>query len=563
MNILIIGGTRFVGNALVRKLVNTNHRVAVLSRRATDVSDRVTGFAGERDEVIEDISRRFSADLLLDFIAYRREQVEQALHLFPAAAYMFVSSIWVSRMNSQQRADQAADRQEMDDPRLLDETKQYVRNKAGCERAVIQARQEGRRALIVRLPIVMGEQDHTQRLDFYLQRIGDGNGVLLVNDGKNAVTAVYKQDAANALAKLVDIDFLKLNVIIEGAPPGQSLTVRELLSHLSGSAHGVAVSDEVLQAALPEYLKQEPLWLEKSHPPTENNLFTITHSKPTPPAIWLASLAHAATPDLPSELRSREIQFMAFHSFERDMRAIGDQIRAWRGDRQARQICDPQQFKTRADKAAHNLIMASLQKHFDYPVILSEEADSFHVERPERYWIIDPIDGTASWYDGFDGYVTQAALIDQGVPVYGLVYAPQSQRFWTAHRGKGALINGHPLAKITPGVELKLVDNYPEPKRIAKQIVELLEIKHYVESGSMGLKACLVAEGVADIFVKDVLFRDWDIAPAQVILTEMGAEVCDLSGQEVLYNEQHEKHDGLLVTANRQIKDKVLSCLHK
>lgn len=253
----------------------------------------------------------------------------------------------------------------------------------------------------------------------------------------------------------------------------------------------------------------------------------------------------------------------AFTAFEAAMCAIGDSIAGWRQDSASRDVLDPQQFKTRADRMAHDLIDHAIRSHFGDVELLSEESETRPGARPDRYWIIDPLDGTASWYNGFDGFVTQAALVEQGVPVYGLVYAPQWRRLWTAHRGQGACVNGQPLTAVERGTTWRVVDNYPEPRRIARDVMKALDNTAYVECGSMGLKACLVADDVADIFVKDVLFRDWDLAPAMVILQETGAVICDLRGDPIVCNDEHEKQQGLLVAANEAIRDRVLQALNR
>lgn len=241
---------------------------------------------------------------------------------------------------------------------------------------------------------------------------------------------------------------------------------------------------------------------------------------------------------------------------------IGDAINSWRTDVQARTIHDPKEFKTEADSRAHKLISDLLTKFDEKAFIVSEEDIPESSVMPDEYWLIDPIDGTASWYEGYDGFVTQIAYIKKRKPVFGVVCAPALSKTWWAVAGKGAYLNGKRLnIRSCSSENLKLIDNYSEPRRIAKTIMQMEAVSEYIESGSLGLKSVLVADGTVDIFAKDVLIRDWDIAPAFVILNEVGASIKDLKGQEIPFHGSNEKENGLLVTANSSINRMVLDFL--
>lgn len=239
--------------------------------------------------------------------------------------------------------------------------------------------------------------------------------------------------------------------------------------------------------------------------------------------------------------------------FEKDFQVIGDAIASWRTEESVREVLEPKEFKTVADKKAHDLICKLIQETFGDVVILSEEEDINEGERPEKYWLIDPIDGTASWYDGFDGFVTQAAYIESDVSLYGVVYAPAMNKIWTAVKGQGAFLNGERLSVFKESTRLNLIDNYPEPRRIAKTISEKLPVDKYIECGSLGLKSCMVAAGIADLFVKDVVIRDWDIAPVLRIIEELNGVVTDLKGNKIELKGSFVKEDGLIVTRSEQL----------
>jgi 3'(2'), 5'-bisphosphate nucleotidase len=240
-------------------------------------------------------------------------------------------------------------------------------------------------------------------------------------------------------------------------------------------------------------------------------------------------------------------------NFEAKFKEIGNQIAEWRNDEKLRRILEPKEFKTVADKKAHQLIFNLIQTLFGEVPILSEEEEIKDGIRPDKYWLLDPIDGTASWYDGFDGFVTQAAYIEYDIPIYGIVYAPVLGKLWSAIKNKGAFLNGIKLTNIKVKNRINLIDNYPEPRRIAKTICNQLPIDNYIECGSLGLKSCMVADGTADLFVKDVVIRDWDIAPIITIMEELNGFITDLQGNKIELKNSFIKTNGLVVTRSAQL----------
>lgn len=219
------------------------------------------------------------------------------------------------------------------------------------------------------------------------------------------------------------------------------------------------------------------------------------------------------------------------------------------------------QFKAEADLIADRLLTEELQKIADIPIISEENISSHYEKRPITYWLIDPIDGTASYAQGFSGFVCQAALMRDGRPWLAGVYAPALDRLYMATRGEGATVNGISIrVKESNRESLTLVDNYPQPRGIAERLFHNLNCIKYLESGSIGLKICLVAEGFADLFVKDVPVRDWDLAAPHLVLEEAGGILTQLSGQKNDYHGGYEKL-GLIATSSSDLLSDILKLL--
>lgn len=240
------------------------------------------------------------------------------------------------------------------------------------------------------------------------------------------------------------------------------------------------------------------------------------------------------------------------------MEEVGRQVVAWRTDSASRHLHSEADFKTEADRRAHNLIFDGLAKLYPGVEIISEESAVHDGARPDIYWLIDPIDGTASWYHGFDGFVTQAAYIEHGVPLFGIVHAPVAGKTWTAVRGGGAYVNGRPMPMLAAGDRLVLTDNTREPHGVSRDLVSLLHATGYFESGSLGLKSVLVADGAADLFVKDVCVRDWDVAPAEVILHEVGGHLSMADGSPYVFDGAFEKTSGFIVARDAALMQRAV-----
>jgi len=221
------------------------------------------------------------------------------------------------------------------------------------------------------------------------------------------------------------------------------------------------------------------------------------------------------------------------------------------------------QLKSSADILANKVIYQCLSTVTPEIIIISEESVISQVQyRPKVYWLIDPIDGTASYVNGFDGWVLQVALIKNETPVLGIIFAPATDELFVAVRGRGAWKNGKKLKPFSHTHTVRLIDNYPEPKGISKKVYKALMPCGYLESGSLSLKMLRILDGSADIFVKDVVVRDWDFAAPIVVSNELNGIFSQANGQVFKINGSWEKH-GIIVCRNLELYRQVLSIVNK
>lgn len=242
---------------------------------------------------------------------------------------------------------------------------------------------------------------------------------------------------------------------------------------------------------------------------------------------------------------------------------VGAAIIAWREEKTAPHIWEGDQLKTETDSLAHELLVKELAAFgLSVPVISEEDVHSHVCPRPEKYWLIDPIDGTRSYTEGFSGYVTQAALMQSGQPVLSAIFAPATGELFLAERGGGASLNNVRISVQADTKRRVLVDNYPEPRGPASFVYQKLDCTDYLECGSIALKICRVAQGSADIFFKNVGVRDWDVAPAHLVIEEAQGSLSLIDGAAFRYDGSYEKR-GVLAVGMKELADAfVRDCSH-
>ena len=243
----------------------------------------------------------------------------------------------------------------------------------------------------------------------------------------------------------------------------------------------------------------------------------------------------------------------------RIVKAVGHKLLEWRDRDITEGKWKGSQFKARADLMSHEILVKELKRLSPEIHIISEEdSSSLLEERPDRYWLIDPIDGTASFAQGYPGFVTQVALVVQNSPHLAAVYAPVSDALYLAERGCGAFLNGRRLQCIQNREAKTLIDNYPEPRGVTLLAYKALNLSHYIECGSISLKICQVADGTADLFFKEVVVRDWDLAAPQVVLEEAGGVLTDIYGHKIAYASSHEQA-GVVAACSGAIATRLVS----
>ncbi|MBW7982811.1 3'(2'),5'-bisphosphate nucleotidase CysQ [Enterobacillus tribolii] len=193
---------------------------------------------------------------------------------------------------------------------------------------------------------------------------------------------------------------------------------------------------------------------------------------------------------------------------------------------------------TAADLAAHDVIKQGLALLSpDIPLISEEDPPAWEIRRHwHRYWLVDPLDGTKEFIKRNGEFTVNIALIEDGVPVMGVVYAPVTGVLYSAERGKAWKEDKDGKRQIhvrEAKPPLVVVSRSHMDEELKDYLSQLGE--HQTISIGSSLKFCLVAEGSAQLYPRFGPTNIWDTAAGHAVALAAGAQVHDWQGKTLNY----------------------------
>jgi len=186
---------------------------------------------------------------------------------------------------------------------------------------------------------------------------------------------------------------------------------------------------------------------------------------------------------------------------------------------------------TAADRDAHDVIVGALTAWDPTVPVVSEEGaiPPYETRRDwTRFWLVDPLDGTKEFLSHNGEFTVNIALIENGIPVLGVIYAPALDLLYFAGRGEGAwkVDRDRGLQRImstppAPGAALVVAESRSHPSAALEEYLRTLKVGRRVQAGS-SLKFCWVAEGRADIYPRLGPTMEWDVAAGDAIFRYSG-----------------------------------------
>ncbi len=195
------------------------------------------------------------------------------------------------------------------------------------------------------------------------------------------------------------------------------------------------------------------------------------------------------------------------------------------------------------------------------PVISEESTESRRrpADGQGRFWLVDPLDGTKEFVKGTGEFTVNIALIEGGRPMLGVVHAPALDLTYFAARKSGAwrqLSAQAPVPIATRRADFSRMTVVASKDHAGPMVAALLARLPQPALQSMGssLKFCLVAEGRADIYLRDLPTMEWDTAAAQCVVETAGGSVCSLDGRPLRYGKPDLRNPAVITIGDSQLK---------
>ena len=198
---------------------------------------------------------------------------------------------------------------------------------------------------------------------------------------------------------------------------------------------------------------------------------------------------------------------------------------------------------TDADLAAEAVILPALRRLAPDILIISEEdshASGLPTQAPDRFWLVDPLDGTKEFVARNGEFTVNIALVEHGRPVLGIVHVPVLGQTYRSYGDVAeSATDGSSFkpirARVTPAEGATLIISRSHADKEMVKVEELGErVAGTIVAGS-SVKFCRIAEGVADLYPRLGPTMEWDTAAGHAVLEAAGGSVRTLEGETLRY----------------------------
>lgn len=202
------------------------------------------------------------------------------------------------------------------------------------------------------------------------------------------------------------------------------------------------------------------------------------------------------------------------------------------------------------DLAVNDLLKKTLMEaRPDYGWLSEESTDDFTRLDKNFVWVVDPIDGTRAFIKGTKDFSICVALLKGDRPILSVLFAPARDEFFSAMKNRGAFLNNNKIqvgtASRIPGMKLQGDEGYfKNVKRWQTPWPEMTFGKYQ----SFALRIASVAAGNFDAAISARPKSEWDVAAADLIVTEAGGMCCDGEGKAFVYNQENTRLAEIVAT---------------
>lgn len=209
---------------------------------------------------------------------------------------------------------------------------------------------------------------------------------------------------------------------------------------------------------------------------------------------------------------------------------------------------------TVADRQAEAIILTGLRQTYpDIPCVAEEEVAEGHLppDLGNRFFLVDPLDGTKEFVNKRPDFTVNIALVRDGVPAVGVVYAPASGKLYVGRPGKSefVLVDDDHQAVERHTITMRACSD--RPTIVASKSHRTAETDAYIArlgptdvvSIGSSLKFCLLACGDADLYPRFGRTMEWDTAAGDAVLRAAGGLTRTVRGEALSYGKRNQSHD--------------------
>lgn len=226
---------------------------------------------------------------------------------------------------------------------------------------------------------------------------------------------------------------------------------------------------------------------------------------------------------------------------------------------------------TEADTRANAYIVAELQRAFPGDGIVAEESeDQSDALRGGRCWYVDPVDGTKEFVARNGEFAVMLGLAIDGEARLGVVFQPVTDKLYAGVIGEGAFLEQRGarrelrVSDVSDPTELRLVVSRSHRNRAVGKVVSELGVHEETQTGSVGLKAGLIAEQKADLYLHLAdKSSAWDACGPEAVLRAAGGRFTDLAGDPYHYAGTDMRNRRGILACNEAAFDAVLPVAQK
>lgn len=206
---------------------------------------------------------------------------------------------------------------------------------------------------------------------------------------------------------------------------------------------------------------------------------------------------------------------------------------------------------TQADLIANEIIIKGLKEISSYPIVTEESPVEYDIRKDwDKYWLVDPLDGTKDFIAKNGEFTINIALIENNKSILGVVYIPVVDDVYYAQINNGAYKNGSRIFNNSTRKDLIASDSNFHSTTAVAEFFTTFNINKIQKFGS-SIKICKLAEGIIDVYPRFNGTKEWDTAASHVIANEAGCKLIDICTQkELVYNKEKIQNNFFIASRN-------------